>query len=105
MATLAITNPTVQTTAAGSTTPAMDWSSVHAVAVIQLKSVSGSPDSQGVQLQGSIDGSNFYNIGAAVTTVGNMVTVTTLAFRYTQVTVTASGGSSPTATVAVGVGP
>lgn len=97
-------NPTLQTTAAGSTTSALDWASVHAVAVMQLKSVTGTPDTQSAQLQGSLDGSNFYNIGAAVTTVGNMVTVTTLAYRYTQVVVTASGGSSPTATVAVGCG-
>jgi len=65
----------------------------------------GSPSSVSCQLQGSLDGSNWFNIGAAALTAPGLQTIATtpLAFIRANLT-TLSGGTSPTVTVLLIIG-
>ncbi len=100
---VAVQNPTVQgAIALGTTSDVVDWASLHTVAAMQVISTFGAATTVTAQLRGSMDGTNFYNIGAAITLVGQTL-VTTIPFRYTAVSVTAFGGAAPGVTVAVGV--
>lgn len=95
------TNPAILT-ALTTTSDTIDWGVIKQNAVMQVTSLAGSPSSFSAQLEGSSDGTNFFNLGAAVITSGVEVTVTTTAYRYQKVGLTFVGGTSPSATIVAG---
>lgn len=60
----------------------------------------GAPTSVSVQPQGSIDGVNFVNLGAAQTAAG-MYTIQGTPLAAIQFAVTITGGTTPTLTIAL----
>ncbi len=98
-----VVNPTVQgNILAGTTGDATDWGSLHTVAAMAVLTTFAATTAT-AQLRGSMDGTNFYNIGAAITVVGTTL-VTTLPFRYLAVSVTAAAVTVTLAGVTVAVG-
>jgi hypothetical protein len=84
---------------AAGNTAATDFGVQRVVGSLEVTSVSGSPTSFSIQLQGSLDGTNFFNLGTALTAAGTSTTSTSLGFRSLRANVSVTGGSSPTATL------
>lgn len=68
----------------------------HSVEVV----TTGAPATATVQLEGSLDGVNFFPVGTAqAMAAGGLFSVTGVPLRYAQVSLTAlTGGTSPTVT-------
>ncbi len=98
-----VVNPTVQGgIVAGTTGDATDWGSLHTVAAMAVLTTFAATTVT-AQLRGSMDGTNFYNLGVGITVVGNTL-VTTIPFRFLAVSVTAVALTVTLAGVTVAVG-
>lgn len=104
--------PPIVTLAAKSATSsvpvALDGVVLRFNAAMQITAATG-VTSGAVTLQGSLDGSNWYAIGSAVTLTAagtQVASSTSVAFRYLRaaITTTIAGGGSPSVTVLVAAG-
>jgi hypothetical protein len=86
-------------TASGTTTP-VDFGGAVPTDVTYTVAATGAPTSISVQPQGSVDGVNFVNLGAAQTAAG-LYTIQGTPLAAIQFAVTITGGTSPTVAIAV----